>query len=124
MIWPFLSGIGIVAGIASGLFGIGGGLIIVPALLWLLKFPMHTASATSLAALLLPISACISVYEYYSAGKIDLQHIGYGAMICAGMAVGAYIGSHLALSWDANTLRKGFAVFMGLTAIMTWFKGP
>ncbi len=122
MMWLTLVLIGVIAGAASGIFGIGGGLLIVPALLWILRFPMHVATATSLAAMMLPIGAWISVYEYYTAGKINVQHLGYGLVICAGMVLGAYFGSRFAITVDQTILRKSFAVFLIFAAILTWFK--
>ncbi len=121
MIWFLLGGIGVGAGILSGMFGIGGGLLIVPALLWILKFPMHTASATSLVALLLPVGA-FAVYEYYTSGRLSQQHIIYGLVIGLGLFVGAFFGARIALSVDQVTLRKGFAVFLAFAAVLTWFK--
>lgn len=123
MIWLLLPLIGILAGMASGIFGIGGGLLIVPALIWFAKFPMHTAAATSLTAMMIPIGAWISVHEYYTSGKITTQHIAYGVAICVAMALGAWLGSRFAITVDQVALRKGFAVFMVFAAILTWFKG-
>lgn len=122
MVWLTLLGIGLGAGVMSGMFGIGGGLIIVPALLWLLKFPMHIASATSLVALMLPIGVMLAVYQYYAEGRLTNQHLIYGGMICIGMALGAFFGARLALSIDQTTLRKSFAVFLIFAAVLTWFK--
>lgn len=122
MIWIVLALTGLVAGVASSIFGIGGGLLIVPALLWILKFPVPVAAATSLAAMMLPVGAAISVYEYYTTGKIMAIHIVYGVLICIGMAVGAYFGSRFAVTASPDLLRKAFAVFLVFAAVLTWFK--
>jgi uncharacterized membrane protein YfcA len=116
-----LAAIGLVSGIASGLFGVGGGILIVPALMLLMKFPTHTAMATSLVALLLPVGAW-AVCNYYASGKITNQHIIYGLVIGACLFVGAFIGSKIALSLDQATLRKGFAAFLVFAAVLVWFK--
>ena len=84
--------IGLSAGMSSGLFGIGGGVLIVPALVYLLDFPMHRAIGTSLAVLLPPIGAA-AVYAYYRAGHIDWQ----AALILAGTVfIGAWLGAMVA----------------------------
>ena len=116
-----LMAVGLVSGIASGLFGVGGGILIVPALMLVLKFQTHTAMATSLVALLLPVGAW-AVYNYYASGKLTNQHIVYGLIIGACLFVGAFIGSKIALSLDQATLRKGFAAFLVFAAVLVWFK--
>lgn len=122
MIWLILTCIGLGAGVLAGLFGIGGGLVIVPMLLLFLKMPQHTASALSLVALMLPLGPAIAAYQYYSAGKISTHHFIYGVIICLGLAVGAYFGSKLALSWDQKTLQKSFAVFLVCAAALIWVR--
>ena len=122
MTWLLLCGIGIGAGVFAGMFGIGGGLLIVLALLWVMKFPIHVASAMSLVALSIPLGAVIAVYQYYVAGKITTQHILYGLMICLGLGIGAFFGARWAISMDQTLLRKGFAVFLVFVAVMTWAK--
>ena len=110
--------IGVAAGILSGLFGIGGGLIIVPALVWL-GFTQHAASGTSLVALLLPVGL-LGVYEYYQSGKIGMDHIKFGLLIAVGLFIGAYFGSKISISISGDLLRKGFAVLLGFMAIRLW----
>lgn len=122
MIWLTLAGIGLTAGILAGLFGVGGGIIIVPALVLLLKLPQHTASALSLIALMLPLGPAIAAFQYYQAGKISLQHFGLGVMICLGLAVGAYFGSKFALTLDQKTLQRSFAVFLIFVAALIWVR--
>jgi uncharacterized membrane protein YfcA len=112
--------IGVCAGIMSGLFGIGGGIILVPFLVLALGYPQQTASGTSLVALLLPVGI-FGVYEYYKAGKIGPEHIRYGLLIAVGMFVGTYFGSRLAVVLPANTLRKMFAVFTAIVSVKIWF---
>jgi uncharacterized membrane protein YfcA len=112
--------IGVCAGIMSGLFGIGGGIILVPFLVLVMKFPQQTANGTSLVALLLPVGI-FGVYEYYKAGKIAPEHIRYGLLIAMGMFVGTYFGSRVAVLLPAATLRKCFAIFTALVSVKIWF---
>lgn len=100
--------IGLGAGMSSGLFGIGGGVLIVPALVYLLDFPLHRAVGTSLAVLLPPIGAA-AVYAYYRAGHIDWQA---AIILAATVFVGAWLGSMVANQLNENWLRTLFGVFL------------
>ena len=100
--------IGLGAGMSSGLFGIGGGVLIVPALVYLLDFPLHRAVGTSLAVLLPPIGAA-AVYAYYRAGHIDWQA---AIILAATDFVGAWLGSMVANQLNENWLRTLFGVFL------------
>ena len=100
--------IGMGAGMSSGLFGIGGGVLIVPALVYLLDFPLHRAVGTSLAVLLPPIGAA-AVYAYYRAGHIDWQA---ALTLAATVFVGAWLGAMAANHLDENWLRNLFGVFL------------
>lgn len=122
MTWILLCMTGVAAGILSGLFGVGGGIVMVPMMMFALKMPIHTANATSLVALAIPVGLLISIYNYYSAGKIDSHHILYGAIMATGLAMGAFFGSRLAVSLDQEMLRKCFAVFLIIVAVLMWFK--
>ena len=109
--------IGLSAGMSSGLFGIGGGVLIVPALVYLLDFPMHRAIGTSLAVLLPPIGAA-AVYAYYRAGHIDWQ----AAVILAGTVfIGAWLGAMVATNLNENWLRNLFGVFLIALGCYTLF---
>ncbi|MBZ0287058.1 MAG: sulfite exporter TauE/SafE family protein, partial [Anaerolineae bacterium] len=99
--WFALILVGLIAGVASGMFGIGGGVIIVPALTVLLGFALKAAVGTSLAALLLPVSI-FAVIAYYRAGKL---HISTAAWIAFGLIFGAIVGAQIALSLDTRTLQ-------------------
>ncbi|MCW8796519.1 MAG: sulfite exporter TauE/SafE family protein [Chlorobium sp.] len=112
---------GVVAGVLSGMFGIGGGLIIVPALVLILGFSQHTANATSLIALLLPVGL-LGVLEYYRAGKITSEHLWYGLFIAIGLFAGAFFGAKIATSLSQDMLRKIFAVFIGIVAVRMWLQ--
>lgn len=112
-----LIAIGLGAGILSGVFGIGGGIIIVPALVYLAKMPPQQAAGTSLAALVLPLGAAIGALNYYRAGQLQIRD---AVVIALGMAIGAFAGSWLATQLDGDVLRKGFAVLMVLMAVKMW----
>jgi hypothetical protein len=111
--WYALLGVGLVAGIFSGMFGIGGGLIIVPILVALLGFDQKAAVGTSLAALLLPV-ALPAVLRYYQDGKID---IGYAALVAAGLVLGAFGGARLALALPSSTVKRLYGIFLLVMAI-------
>lgn len=111
--------IGTAAGILSGLFGIGGGLIIVPALVWL-GFTQHAASGTSLIALLLPVGL-LGVIQYYQSGLIGIDNIKLGLFIALGLFVGAFFGSKISVSISETLLRKSFALLLGFSAVRLWF---
>ncbi len=112
-----LLAIGLGAGVLSGLLGIGGGIVIVPALIYLAKFAPQQAVGTSLAVLVLPIGAAIGAITYYRAGHLDVKA---ALILVAGMAVGATLGSQLALQVDATLLKKGFALLMAVMAVKMW----
>jgi uncharacterized protein len=109
--------IGLGAGILSGIFGIGGGIVIVPALINIVKMSPQQATGTSLAALVLPLSAAVGAYAYHRAGHLRVVPALY---IALGMAVGAFIGAQVATQVDGLILRRGFAVLMVVMAIRMW----
>ena len=100
--------IGLSAGLLSGLFGIGGGIIIVPLLLLVTKMEPTTATGTSLMALLLPVGA-LAVWEYHKNGHVD---VGGGLLIALGLFVGAYFGARVGLSLNPTTTKRVFAVVL------------
>jgi uncharacterized protein len=104
--------VGLAAGILSGLVGVGGGIIIVPALIFFLGFSQLQAQGTSLGLLLLPVGI-FAVINYYKAGHIDFKVVG--AMSIAFVA-GGWIGSKLALRLDQETVKKIFAIVLFYTA--------
>ncbi|NDG83994.1 MAG: sulfite exporter TauE/SafE family protein [Proteobacteria bacterium] len=103
-----LLGLGLFAGICSGLFGIGGGIVIVPGLVFLLGFQQATASGTSLVAMLLPVGA-LGVWQYFVAGKIGADHLKFGAWIALGMFIGAYFGGKLASQLPVQWMQRLFS---------------
>lgn len=103
--------LGIVAGVLSGLFGIGGGIVLVPALVFLFGQSPHSATATSLSAMLLPVGI-LGVWQYYQAGKIGAEHLFFAAWIAGGMFIGAFFGSRIAISLDVRWLQRLFALLL------------
>ncbi len=110
--------IGLTAGILSGLIGIGGGIIMVPALVLFLQYTQHQAQGTSLAVLTLPVVIFASLY-YYTQCKaqgtpIDLRVVG---LLALGFVGGAFLGGRWALSLSQEQLKQLFAIVLIYTAI-------
>ena len=103
-----LIAIGLVAGVAAGMFGIGGGLIIVPALMYIMKFNPLQAVGTSLWVILLP-TVLLGAIEHYKAGNVNLRSVG---LIAVGLFVGSYFGAKIMLSLPQTTARRVYAVFL------------
>src|SRR5204862_2773367 len=94
--------IGLAAGILSGMIGIGGGIIIVPALVFVLGFTQQQAQGTSLGLLLLPVGI-LAVMNYYKQGFIDVKVV---AIMCVTFIAGGWLGSKIALSLPQETVKK------------------
>jgi uncharacterized membrane protein YfcA len=103
-----LLAIGLVSGVASGLFGIGGGVLIVPALVYWVGFSQHRATGTSLAILLPPVGLA-AVIEYYRHGNVDLRA---ALIIAAAVIFGGWIGALLANRVSGPQLRLAFGLFV------------
>jgi uncharacterized membrane protein YfcA len=101
------------AGVLSGTFGVGGGIIIVPALVFFLGLTQREAQGTSLLILLLPVGI-FAVMNYYKQGYMK---VSYALIIVVAFVVGAYLGSLIAVNLPDKTLKKIFAVFMVVVAI-------
>ena len=117
--------IGLAAGILSGLIGVGGGIILVPALVYFLHYTQHQAQGTSLGVLTFPV-VIIAFLNYYKDSKtsghpIDIKII---LLLAAGFIVGGFFGSKLALKIDQALLKKIFAVILLYTAfkMLEWDK--
>jgi uncharacterized membrane protein YfcA len=108
--------IGLVAGVLSGLFGIGGGILIIPSLIFFANFHTKLALGTSLGAMLLPVGL-LGAYAYYQQGNIDIKA---SLLIGLGLFLGAYVGAKLAHAIPGATLQRMFAVFIVLMAIRLW----
>jgi uncharacterized protein len=109
--------IGVAAGMLGGMVGIGGGLVIVPALVYFLAFSQHQAQGTSLGLLMLPVGI-LGVINYHKNGYVDARAVG---LLAIGFIVGSYFGSKWALSLPQLTLKRVFAVFMILIALKMLF---
>ena len=109
--------LGLAAGGIAGMIGIGGGVLIVPALVLLFGFDQHTAQGTSLALLLPPIGV-LAVMEYYRNGYVDLR---VALIMAALFVVGSFLGARLAVSIDSALLRKIFAGFLFLVSVRMFF---
>jgi uncharacterized membrane protein YfcA len=105
--------VGIIAGIMSGLFGIGGGIIMVPSLIAIFGMNILNANATSLAAMLLPVGV-LGVIAYYKAGLIQIRN---ALWISLGLLAGSFFGAELAVSVDEKILSKLYAAFLLYVAI-------
>jgi uncharacterized protein len=108
---------GLAAGILGGMVGIGGGIIIVPALVYFLAFSQHQAQGTSLALMLFPVGI-LGVINYYKKGYVDFRYAG---LLAIGFVVGSYLGSKFSLSLPQLTVKKIFAVIMLLVALKMLF---
>jgi uncharacterized protein len=104
--------VGLAAGALSGMVGVGGGIIIVPALVYILGFSQFQAQGTSLGLLLLPVGF-LAVWNYYKQGYIDVKVV---LVMCAAFVVGGYVGSKFSLSLPQETVKKIFAVILLLVA--------
>ena len=109
---------GLGVGVMVGLFGIGGGVVLVPALVYLLRMDQHMAQGTSLFILLPPIGLG-ALREYWKQGQVDLP----AGILCAlGMLFGAYAGSLIALPLPSRHLKGAFGCFLMLAAFLLWRK--
>lgn len=111
-----LLAIGLAAGILSGIFGIGGGIVIVPALMLGAKMSPSTATGTSLGALLLPVGA-LGAWTYYRAGHIDVRA---SLLVAVGLFAGAYVGAQLNQALSPRLLARLFAGALVLVAVQVW----
>jgi len=109
--------VGVAAGILGGLVGVGGGIIIVPALVYFLGLDQKTAQGTSLGLIMLPVGI-FGVLQYYKQGHVDFRVVG---VLAIGFLAGSYFGSKIALSLPQETVKKVFAILMVIIAIKILF---
>ena len=110
--------IGLSAGSISGIIGIGGGIIIVPALILFFNLPQHLAQGTTLALLVPPIGI-FAAWNYYKQGNVDIK---IAALICVGFVLGSFFGSKFALNISELALRRTFSVVLMIMGIYIFFK--
>ena len=109
--------IGIAAGMLSGVAGVGGGVIIIPALIFLLGMTQFEAQGTSLAMMIPPIGI-MAAFNYYKDGYINWK---YAAILAVFFFIGGYFGSKIALSIPQNIVKKSFAIFIILVGVKMLF---
>lgn len=109
--------IGLAAGMLSGLVGVGGGIIMVPALVFFLNYTQHQAQGSSLAVLTLPVVILASLYYYKQCEKLGTPiNLNVILLLAGGFIIGAFFGSKLALMINTASLKKIFAIILFYTA--------
>jgi uncharacterized membrane protein YfcA len=109
--------IGLMAGSLSGLVGLGGGVVIVPALIYFLGMSQHMAQGTSLAVMLPPIGI-LAVMNYYKSGYVDMK----SALILSGaFIIGGFLGSKVAIALPPQTIKKVFGIVVLLVGLKMIF---
>ena len=109
--------IGIITGVMAGMLGIGGAIIMIPALVFFMGFSQQMAQGTSLAVMLPPIGI-IATYNYYKAGQVNMK---VALILAACFLVGSYFGSKYALTLPQATLKKIFGILLLLVAAKMLF---
>ena len=112
-----LIAIGLIAGMFSGMIGLGGAIVMIPALVFFAGMSQHQAQGTSLAVMLPPIGI-LAAYNYYKAGHLNIK---YAMIIAAAFTIGAYLGSGIALEVSALTMRRFFGYVLGGVAVYMIF---
>lgn len=105
--------LGLFSGIISGILGLGGGTIIIPALVYLFKFTQHQAQGTSLVLVALPVGLLAAI-KYYSSGNLFIK---FGVLIAVGFFIGAYLGAVVAHKIPDLMLKKIFGIFLLFVSI-------
>ena len=109
--------IGLGAGVLAGMFGIGGGIVIIPALVYLARFQPQTATGTSLATLLLPIGL-LGTWAYYKEGHVRIVP---ALLIGLGVFFGTYVGARISLGLSPLVMKRTFSIFLVVVAARMWF---
>ncbi|MDQ3190068.1 MAG: sulfite exporter TauE/SafE family protein [Bacteroidota bacterium] len=114
--------IGLVAGVLSGMIGIGGGIIIVPALVYFLGLTQHQSQGTSLLMMLPPIGILAAI-NYYKSSHMqqDTKYLVFAAVLSLAFIIGGYLGSKLSINIDRVTLQKVFGIILFVIAIKMFF---
>jgi uncharacterized membrane protein YfcA len=110
--------VGLLSGGLSGLIGVGGGIIMVPAMVYFLNYTQMQAQGTSLSVLMFPVGF-LAVYNYYKAGNVQWNATLF---IGLGFVLGAFLGSKLGLTIPEIYVKRSFAIFLLYTAYKMWFK--
>jgi uncharacterized membrane protein YfcA len=109
--------IGTITGIMAGMLGIGGGLVVIPALVMVMGMSQQAAQGTSLAMMLPPIGI-LAAYNYYKAGHVDIK---FALLLALAFIIGSYFGSKIAIRLPQDTLKKIFGIFLLLVSIRMLF---
>jgi uncharacterized protein len=117
-----LLAVGLAAGLLGGMVGVGGGIIIVPALVYFLGFSQHTAQGTSLGLIMLPVGI-LGFLQYYASCQKDGTPINFYVIgiLAVGFVIGSFFGSKVALSIPQDLLKKCFAILLVLVAVKMLF---
>ncbi len=110
-------GLGLIAGTLSGMFGIGGGTILIPGLVFLAGLTQHEAQGTTLAIMLLPIGL-LAVIKYWQSGNVRFD---IAAFICIGFLIGGLLGAYVAVGLPNLILKKAFGIFLMIVAVYMIF---
>lgn len=110
--------IGVTAGLLGGLFGLGGAIIIIPALVMILGYSQQMAQGTALIMMVLPVGA-LAAFQYYQKGFVDLKA---ALILAAFFFIGGYFGAKFATTIPQDILKKSFAVLLVGIAIKMWFQ--
>ena len=113
MVWLGYGLLGAVAGVFSGLLGIGGAILMIPALVYIFKFSQQQAQGTSIATLLLPIGL-LAAWRYYAAGHVNVKAAG---LMAGGFFFGGLLGAVLAEKIPALWMQRVFGVFLLAIAV-------
>jgi uncharacterized membrane protein YfcA len=113
--------LGVVIGIVSGLVGLGGGAILIPALVYIYGMTQHKAQGISLATLLLPIGI-FAFWKYWKAGDVTMVDLRLALLIAIGFTVGGYVGGSWAVHLSDTVLRRCFAALLIIIAARMLFK--
>jgi len=117
--WGVYLILGLFAGVASGFLGLGGGAVVIPALVYIFGFTQHQAQGTTLAMMIPPIGL-LAAMKYYSAGNVK---VGIAGILCIGFFVGGYFGAKFVSNIPEPILKKCFGVFLLFVALkMIWGK--
>ncbi|CAN5369493.1 sulfite exporter TauE/SafE family protein [soil metagenome] len=112
-----LAGIGMLGGVLGGMLGLGGAIIIIPALVMLLGYSQQLAQGTTLIMMVLPVGA-LAAYQYYQKGFVDVK----ASLVLAGFFfIGGYFGAKFATQIPQEFLKKSFALMLVVIAVKIWF---
>jgi uncharacterized membrane protein YfcA len=109
--------IGTITGVMAGMLGIGGGIVVIPALVMIMGLSQQTAQGTSLAMMLPPVGI-LAVYNYYKAGHVDIR---IAILLAIAFIAGSYFGSKLAITIPQDLMKKIFGVVLFLFALKMFF---